>query len=164
VTTAEINYRERCVRGFEWRVQRKARLEEDARNYQLQLDREERERRQRLEQARIDQLLNEAASLRRATDIRAYVDAVNAAVRREAASNSSDAIQRWSVWALAESDRIDPVKTARFSRACRSMTTQNKRGVKCGAFDRRSILCNNIRYLHDLLAEGVSAGCFCPAR
>jgi hypothetical protein len=85
---------------------RKAQLEEDARNYQLQLGREERERRQRPEQARIDQLLDEAASLRRATDIRAYVDAVNAAVRREAASIPSDAIERWSQRALAEADRI----------------------------------------------------------
>jgi len=52
--------------------------------------------------------------LRRATDIRAYVDAVNAAVPRDAASISSDAIARWSAWALAEADRIDPVKTVRF--------------------------------------------------
>jgi hypothetical protein len=29
VTGAEISYRERCIRGFEWRVQRKARLEEE---------------------------------------------------------------------------------------------------------------------------------------
>jgi hypothetical protein len=112
VTTAEISYRERCVRGLEWRVRRKARLEEETRNYQLQLEREERERRQQLEQAWIDRLLDEAASLRRASDIRAYVDAVNAAVRRDAAAISSDAIERWSQWALAEADRIDPVKTA----------------------------------------------------
>jgi hypothetical protein len=44
----------------------------------------------------------------------AYVDAVNAAVRRKAASISSDAIARWSQWALTEANRIDPVKTARF--------------------------------------------------
>ena len=79
----------------------------------IELEREERERQQRLEQARIDRLLDEAASLRRVTDIRAYVDAVNAAVRGDAASISSDVIERWSEWALAESDRIDPVKTAR---------------------------------------------------
>jgi hypothetical protein len=52
-------------------VRRKAKLEEDARNYQLQLEREARERQQQLEQARIDRLLDEAA-LRRATDIRDY--------------------------------------------------------------------------------------------
>jgi hypothetical protein len=71
VTSAEIIYRENCLHAFEWRVQRKTRLEEDARNYQLQLEREELERQQQLEQARIERLLNEAASLRRASDIRA---------------------------------------------------------------------------------------------
>jgi len=39
---------------------------------------------------------------------------VNAAVRRNASSISPDAIKRWSAWALAEADRVDPVKTARF--------------------------------------------------
>ena len=62
----------------------------------------------------IDRLLDEAAALRRATDIRDYVGAVNAGVRRDAASISFDAIERWSEWALAEADRIDPIKTARF--------------------------------------------------
>jgi len=79
----------------------------------LQLEREERERQQRLERARIDRLLDQAATLRRAIDIRACVDAVNAVVRNDS-SISSDAIERWSKWALAEADRIDPVKTARF--------------------------------------------------
>jgi hypothetical protein len=39
----------------------------------------------------------------------AYVEAVNVAVRREAASISSDAIEGWSQRALAKADRIDPV-------------------------------------------------------
>ena len=67
------------MRAFEWRLERKARLEEDAHN-QLHLERQERARQQRLEQARIDRLLDEAASLRRATDIRACVDAVKTVV------------------------------------------------------------------------------------
>jgi hypothetical protein len=49
VTAAEISYRERCVREFEWRVRRKAQLEEDARNHRVQLELEERERQQQLE-------------------------------------------------------------------------------------------------------------------
>jgi hypothetical protein len=39
-------------------------------SYLSQLEREERERQQKLEQARIDRLLDESAALRRATDIR----------------------------------------------------------------------------------------------
>jgi hypothetical protein len=64
VTCAEISYRERCVDEFEWRVRRKATLEEDARNRELQIEREEQEHRQRVEQATIDRLLDEAVSLR----------------------------------------------------------------------------------------------------
>lgn len=85
-----------------------------ARQHQFQVEREEREPRRQLEQARIDRLLDEAASLRRAADIRAYVDVVTTPVARETASISSEAIGRWAKWALAEADRIDPVKSARF--------------------------------------------------
>ena len=99
------------MRKFEGRVQRKARLEEEARNRQLELEREECER---LEQARIDRLLDEAESLRRATNIRAYVAAVQAVVANETVSISAEEMQRWSKWALAEADRIDPVISARF--------------------------------------------------
>jgi hypothetical protein len=80
----------------------------------LRLEREERERRQQLEQARIDRLLDEAASLRRATEIRAYVDAVNTIAASAATSISLDAVGRWSKWALVHADPIDPVKTAGF--------------------------------------------------
>lgn len=114
VTSAEISYREGCVRTFEWRVRRKAQLEEDARNHQLQLEREEQQRQRELEQARIDRLLDESAALRRATDIRAYVEAVKTTVASEVSLGSAASVDRWSKWALAEADRIDPVKTGRF--------------------------------------------------
>jgi hypothetical protein len=114
VTSAEINYRESCIRGFEWRVKRKAQLEEDRRNRQLQIEREEQERQRQIEQARIDRLLRDAESLRQATNIRAYVDAVQAIVANETRSISVEKTQQWSEWALAQADRIDPVRSARF--------------------------------------------------
>jgi hypothetical protein len=117
VTSAEISYRENCLHKFEWRVRRKATLEEDARNRELQIEREEQEHRERVEQSRIDCLLDEAAALRRATEIRAYVDAVKAAVANETTSISAEELQRWSRWALAAADRIDPVRNAHFKRA-----------------------------------------------
>jgi hypothetical protein len=59
-------------------------------------------RRERLEQARIDRLLGEAEWLRRATDIRAYVDAVKAvfvakavAISSERPSNAFNDANRW---------------------------------------------------------------------
>jgi len=114
-----------------WSVNAEIRKEEDARNYQLQLEREERERQQQLEQARIDRLLDEAATLRRAIDIRACVDAVNAVVRGDS-SISSDAIERCSKWVLAEADRIDPVKTARFLEGIETDDNAIEHGVECG--------------------------------
>jgi hypothetical protein len=117
VTSAEISYRESRVSEFEWRVRRKATLEEDARNRELQIEREEQEHRQRVEQARIDRLLDDAVSLRRAMDIRAYVDAVRAVVANETTSISAEKLERWSKWALAAADRIDPVRNAHFIRA-----------------------------------------------
>ena len=117
VSSAEISYRESCVRQFEWRVKRKAQLEEEARNRELEIERQAREHRERVEQARIDRLLDEAAALRRAMEIRAYVDAVKAAVESETTAISAEELLQWSKWALAEADRIDPVRSARFIRA-----------------------------------------------
>jgi len=47
-------------------------------------------------------------------DIRAYVDVVKTRLASETISISSEAIERWSKWALAEADRNDSVKSARF--------------------------------------------------
>jgi accessory colonization factor AcfC len=52
--------------------------------------------------------------------IRAYVDAVKAAVASENTAISAEELLHWSKWALAEADRIDPVRSARFIRAFES--------------------------------------------
>jgi hypothetical protein len=49
--------------------------------------------------------------------IRAYVDAVRAVAANETTSISAEELLRWSKWALAAADRIDPVRSARFIRA-----------------------------------------------
>jgi hypothetical protein len=90
VVAAEVKYREACHRKFEWRVQRKAEREEELRQAELERQRKERGRQEKLAQARIDRLLDEAASLRRAADIRAYVDAVEHAIQREGIIASND--------------------------------------------------------------------------
>ncbi|ODM71380.1 hypothetical protein A6X20_30290 [Bradyrhizobium elkanii] len=117
VTAAEVSYREGCTRHFEWRVQRKAQLEQDLRQQRLELERRERERQEKLAQARIDRLLAEAASLRNAADIRAYVRAAEQAVECEGIAASADELAHWSSWALAQADRIDPVKNRQFLQA-----------------------------------------------
>jgi hypothetical protein len=40
--------------------------------------------------------------------------AVRAIVANETASISVEEMQRWSKWALAQADRVDPVRSARF--------------------------------------------------
>jgi hypothetical protein len=48
-------------------------------------------------------------------DIRAYVAAVQAMVANETASSiSAEKMAAWSEWALAQADRIDPARSARF--------------------------------------------------
>jgi hypothetical protein len=66
ILTAELQYREGSVRSYEWRVQRKAELEEEERDRKRQAERAERERQKRLEQARIDRLLKSAAAFQQA--------------------------------------------------------------------------------------------------
>lgn len=56
VLTAEIQYREGALRQHEWRIERRAELEERNRQRRIAEERAERERLERLEQARIDRL------------------------------------------------------------------------------------------------------------
>jgi hypothetical protein len=107
VLTAEIQHRESTIRRYQWRVERKAQLEEEERKRQLEAERRERERLKRLEQGRIDRLLKDAAAFQQAGVIRNYVQTIRLAHPRDGAS-STEAMERWSCWALAQADRIDP--------------------------------------------------------
>ena len=62
ILTAEIDYREDTKRPFEWRVQRKAEVEEEQRKQKLEAEPAERERRNRIEQGRVNRLLKDAAA------------------------------------------------------------------------------------------------------
>ncbi len=108
VKQAEIQYRESCLDDFDWRVGRKAELEEAERQRILEAERRERERQEQLEKARVERLLDEARSLQNAQTIREYV----AAVRDRVADPSDTA--RWCEWALAQADRIDPISSGRY--------------------------------------------------
>jgi hypothetical protein len=105
--TAEIQYRESAVHRYQWRVKRKAELEEKERQRKLEAERAEKERQRRIEQARIDRLLRDAATFQQARDIRDYVEAIRSAQARNG-SCSSEELEQWSRWALAQADRIDP--------------------------------------------------------
>jgi hypothetical protein len=113
IFNAELQYREGAMRSYEWRVQRKAELEEEERERKRQAERAERERQKRLEQGRIDRLLKSAAAFQQAGGIRKYVEAIRA-TRTDNAACSKEELERWSQWALAEAERIDPVVGGRF--------------------------------------------------
>jgi hypothetical protein len=117
---------------------------------------QERERRAKLQQARIDRLLEEAASLRRAADIHAYVVAVKQAVESDGRGTGRRACALGAVGAR-EADRIDPVKNGRFLQGCKAMAAaKNNRGIRRGAFRMRRFFTSNISALDVCLAEGVT--------
>lgn len=112
VVAAEVQYRESVIRNYEWRVKRKAELEQEAIKKRLEAERAEKERLRKLEQARIDRLLQGAAAFRTAEDIRSYVRSIRAAA--DPTISSSEQVELWSSWALAVADRIDPVVGGKF--------------------------------------------------
>jgi hypothetical protein len=113
ILTAEIQYRDGAFRQYEWRVQRKAELEEEERKRKLEAERAEKERLKRIEQGRVDRLLRDAASFHQARTIRKYVEAIRLAQPPES-SPSHEEFEQWSQWALTQADRIDPVIGKRF--------------------------------------------------
>lgn len=118
VLTAEVQYRESALRHYQWRVERKAELEEEERKRKVETERAERERRRRQEQARIDRLLNDATAFQQAAAIRKYVKAIQLAQGCSSVSVADD-LERWSKWALAQADRIDPAIGGSFLKAMR---------------------------------------------
>jgi hypothetical protein len=118
VLTAELQHRESAVRRYQWRVERKAELEEERRKRKVEAERAERERQRRLEQARIDRLLKDAVAFQQASEIRQYVQAIRIAHSFDEAF-STEALERWSQWALAQADRIDPAKSGAFLKSMR---------------------------------------------
>lgn len=113
VLLAEVKYRDSVISRYKWRVERKAELEEENRRRKLEAERAEQERIKRLEQARIDGLLSDAAAFQRSAAIRQYVEAIWA---RHACSPiaSDEELEHWSKWALAQADRNDPAQGGGF--------------------------------------------------
>ena len=116
ILTAEIEYRDGALRQYQWRVQRKAELEEEERKRKLEAERAEKERLKRIEQGRVDRLLRDAAAFHQAGTIRKYVEAIRLAQALES-SSLPEAVEKWSQWALTQADRIDPAIGERFLNA-----------------------------------------------
>ncbi|WP_159013204.1 hypothetical protein [Acidisoma sp. S159] len=116
IVRGEMQYRESVVRKREWLIERKAELQEKARQQQQESERRARELKAELERARVDRLLGEASALARAQEIRRYVEAVRMANANLETPVSAVEIEAWSTWALREADRIDPVASLAFAK------------------------------------------------
>lgn len=114
VLTAEIQLRESAVHLHEWRIERKAALEEDIRKHKLEQERRDSERAQRLNEARIENLLQAASDHRKAQEIRAYVESW-ASRLDPSKPGQADEYGAWADWALRQADRIDPTFGAPFA-------------------------------------------------
>lgn len=64
--------------------------------------------------ARIEALIGGADALERAARIRRYVEAVRSIVAATPEDVPNDTLERWTAWALAQADAIDPVISRRF--------------------------------------------------
>jgi len=111
---AEIHYRESARCTHEWRIERKAQLEEEARQRQVEKERGEREHRAALQAQRAQRLLGEATALRNAKAIREYVDEVRGEVSEVLPSISREELDTWATWALSQADAIDPIRSHAF--------------------------------------------------
>jgi len=102
VVTAEVQYREHCMRLYEWRIQRKAELEAEQRRREAEAERKRQEHEAALAKARIDRLLSQAQAMRDAQAIRVYVRA--ACSSAEGAPLDPGIVDKWRAWALAQAD------------------------------------------------------------
>lgn len=114
IVAAERQHRQGAHQHYEWLLERKARLIEEARRAREEAERKERERQVQLEREQIDRLLADATALRQAQDIRAYVRAVNELCAVNGSPLAADDLRTWKEWALAQADRIDPVVSGKF--------------------------------------------------
>jgi hypothetical protein len=115
IVAGEIKYRESVRAKYNWKVHRKAQLEEDVRRREADIERQEREGRARIEKQRIERLLNDANAFKQANEIRAYVETVRASILAFQDPIEDTGLDSWSAWANAEADRLDPTKSRRFS-------------------------------------------------
>jgi hypothetical protein len=114
IVTGEVQYRELLQHHYEWLLQEKVRLEKEARQRKEEEERRERERQIKEQKERVERLLNEALALRQATEIRTYVKTVLTANSSVTDPLPREKVDTWAAWALAEADRIDPIRSGRF--------------------------------------------------
>jgi hypothetical protein len=110
--TGEIQYRDNMVWQYEWQLQRREEMLEEERQKKLEEARMAKEAREKEERERIERLLHEAQALQQATTIRDYVETIR--IHSKNIPVDQKVVDDWSIWALNEADRIDPIKNLSF--------------------------------------------------
>jgi hypothetical protein len=87
--------------------------EEQAERQRLEVEKRRQEQLAELNRQRITNLFKSGELLRQAQDIRSLVARVRTAIA-EGSEISADELSAWERWALAEADRIDPVRSGQF--------------------------------------------------
>lgn len=114
IVYGEVLHRERCNEMHQLQLQTRQQDIAEAKKRKEEAIRREIERKAALAKARVDTLLAEAAALRRARDIRAYVaDVLKACAERTPEITATD-LAAWEQWALQQADRIDPLVSGKF--------------------------------------------------
>lgn len=119
LVTGEKLYRESLVHHRAWFIKQRAEAENELQRRSEEQERKERERREREAKERIDYLLSQANALHQSDTIRVYVETVRSRLAEIGIEQAG--FQRWSTWALAEADRIDPVRNGTIKGAIESV-------------------------------------------
>ena len=110
IATAEINYREACLRRHLW-------VTEKRRDLRAHMDEERREAEATAlanavarEKGRLDNLLGMASDYRQARAIRLFVGTIQQRLRDAEGTLDGARFEDWCRWALAQADELDPAK------------------------------------------------------
>jgi hypothetical protein len=114
IVAGEMQYRELVQHQYQCLIERKAEREKEARRRKEEEERRERERQIKAQKERVERLLSDASALRQAADIRTYVETVLALNASASDPLPLEKVEAWAAWALAEADRIDPIRSGRF--------------------------------------------------
>ncbi|MEX2165066.1 MAG: hypothetical protein WD823_12605 [Sulfuricaulis sp.] len=109
IVAGEWAYRRSILRQYEHRLCRQKRLKDEIRRKEEEAARRERERLEKIEADRRNQLIREMLAWRRASDIRRYVEAQLTRRKPHAGAETLASLESWASWAIAEADRIDPI-------------------------------------------------------
>jgi hypothetical protein len=108
IVEGERQYRRSALDRYEWKLERRQQLREEAKRRQEALEKANHERRIRREKERVQGLLRQAVDFRKANDIRSFVETVKSS--KHGGSIDSSVLDEWIAWASAEANRIDPTK------------------------------------------------------